>query len=744
MVRMRVYTVFPVLILLLLPVPRSLSAQEPYRVARITGEIVLDGRTDEPAWQGVPPLPLVQQLPDYGLPPIRETEIRIAYDDDFLYLAGTMRDHPDEIIGPSQKRDMLSPYNDYVGIVLDSFNDNENGLAFFTTPSGIRLDMTISNDAQPITPDDFPMNPSWDTFWDVAVVKDDEGWYAEFRIPFTSLRFQDDDGRVVMGFITWRFSASRGEVDIFPDFDATWGGMSGFKVSQGADILFEGIESRRSAYLTPYLLGGSGFSNDLNDAETAYVREENRIGEAGLDFKYSLTSNLTLDLTWHTDFAQVEADDQQVNLTRFSLFFPEKRRFFQERSSLFNVSLGGPNRLFYSRRIGLYDGRQIPIVGGIRMVGRIGDWDVGVIDMQTEQDPEGELPSENFGIVRLRREVFNEYSKVGVIATSRYGRDGSWNLLYGLDGIFRLRGEDYLTMVWAQSFEEGETDPADALEPARFRINLERRTVDRFFYSLSIARAGETFDPGIGFDLREDFTSAFYRAGYGWIASAASPLNRYNLAIGGFTYLRNADRSIESAEFEVASAVSFDNLTTFVVALKAYREGLTEEFELDNETTVPVGDHTYFGIEALYEPGGGRPLDSGATLQAGEFYDGSRISIGLTPRWSLSPQLNFNGFLQVNRISFPDRDQEYTALIGRLKTEVTLTTSFSVFAFLQYNGAADLVTGNIRFRYNPREGNDLYLVYNEGINIDREREIPHHPYHSDRTIMLKYACTFVF
>ncbi len=180
------------------------------------------------------------------------------------------------------------------------------------------------------------------------------------------------------------------------------------------------------------------------------------------------------------------------------------------------------------------------------------------------------------------------------------------------------------------------------------------------------------------------------------------------------------------------------------MALKAYREGLDEEFELDNDTVVPVGDHTFLGVEAIYEPGGGRSIDAGLVLQAGEFYDGSRLSLGVRPRWSISPQLNFNGFFQVNRVSFPDRDQDYLALISRLKAEVTLTTSFSAFAFIQYNGAVDTVMGNIRIRFNPREGTDFYLVYNEGINTDRLREIPNLPYHSDRTIMLKYASTFIF
>jgi len=721
--------------------------QDQYIITRIEGPIQLDGFSDEPVWQTVEPLPLLQQSPDFGSPPSERTEIRIAYDDRFLYVSGRLYDDPEGIIGPTLKRDVLGPNNDYLALILDTFNDNENALAFFTTPTGIRLDFAIFNDAQPTSPNAPPWNTSWDTFWDVAVTRSDDGWFAEMRIPFSSLRFQDRDGRVVMGLTAWRWIARKGEIDIFPAYEASWAAWSPFKPSQSREIAFEGIYSRRPVYLTPYLLGGTAYTNELNDAETAYDHIRSSSREIGLDLKYGLTSNLTLDVTLNTDFAQVEADDQQVNLTRFSLFFPEKRRFFQERASIFNVPVGESNSLFYSRRIGLYEEQQIPILGGLRLVGRIGKWDVGAINMQTAKDEEAdngeELPSENFGVLRLRRQVFNPRSYLGGIVTSRRGRDGSYNTLYGIDGIFNVFGEDYLTLTWAQSFEDGKENDYASPDPARLYFNWVRRDQDGFFYNLSLSRAGVDYNPGIGFEMRENFTSFRHQLGYGWIASADSPLNRHNLSLNGFACLRNSDREVESAEFGPAWYGFYNSYASLDIAFKTYYEDLIEPFELTEDIEVPTGSYTFYGAEVIYRKGGGRMLDSGLTLTAGTFYDGTRLSLGLLPRWSLSPQLNLDGYYQINWITFPDRDEEFTAHIGRLRVELTLTTALSAFAFVQYNSKIDMVSANVRLRYNPREGNDLYLVYNEGFNTDRYREDPALPLPSNGTIILKYAYTFI-
>ena len=258
--------------------------------------------------------------------------------------------------------------------------------------------------------------------------------------------------------------------------------------------------ARKPFYVAPYLLGGGERVFSLNEAESAYSRDDQPTYEAGLDVKYGLTSNLTFDLTLNTDFAQVELDDQQINLTRFSLFFPEKRIFFQKRSSIFDFGFGESNRLFHSRRIGIHEGSPVRIYGGARLVGRLGAWDVGMLDMQTS--PFEDLSSENFGVFRMRRQVINPYSYVGGIVTSRIGAGGEYNTAYGLDGIFRLFGHDYLELKWVQTFDDGGSNDLTSLDPARIYLNWERRTFDGFAYALNYSRAGPAYDPGLGFEIR--------------------------------------------------------------------------------------------------------------------------------------------------------------------------------------------------------------------------------------------------
>ena len=286
---------------------------------------------------------------------------------------------------------------------------------------------------------------------------------------------------------------------------------------------------------------------DLNEEETEYLKEDKPKMEAGLDVKYSLTSNLTLDLTANTDFAQVEADDQQVNLTRYSLFFPEKRLFFQERSGIFNFSLGGrSDNLFYSRRIGIVEDDQVRIYGGARMTGRINKWDVGILDMQTASY--SDTPSENFGVARLRRQVINQNSYVGGIMTSRIGTDGSYNVAYGLDGIFRLFGDDYLDVRIAQTFETGAENNFFSTDPTFAGITWERRTDEGFAYDLSYNFTGEQMNPDVGFLRRNDIQGLGSRLQYGWFPGETSKFFSYRAMFQVRRYNRVSDGRLESME----------------------------------------------------------------------------------------------------------------------------------------------------------------------------------------------------
>ena len=254
----------------------------------------------------------------------------VAHDDKFLWVGARLYDRdPSKIRVMSKKRDEISGQSDFFTIVLDTYDDNENAVAFMTNPIGVRTDMTVNNDAEGdmSSPASMPMNASWNTFWDVLTEITDEGWFLEMRIPLSSLRFQDLDGKVTMGLIVWRYIAHLNEFDTYPPIQQNWD-MSFFKPSQAQNVVFEGIESSRPLYITPYAIGGFGQENVLNDAETEWIRKDEPELNAGLDIKYGLTSNMTLDLTLNTDFAQVEADDQMINLYKVFIVLPGKTTVF--------------------------------------------------------------------------------------------------------------------------------------------------------------------------------------------------------------------------------------------------------------------------------------------------------------------------------------------------------------------------------------------------------------------------------
>ena len=365
------------IIILLLGVSVFAQTDSLFAIKRVEG-IVVDGKVDEPVWDTIDPVPMVQYEPNAGALPTERTEIRFAYDDKYFYTSMRAYDSdPNGIRATSLYRDQIAG-SDHLELLLDTFNDNENGYIFTTTPAGIRNDLSIANDGTGGTISSGGwFNRDFNTFWDAETTITEEGWFAEIRIPFSSLRFQDKEGEVVMGLTVQRKVARKRERLVYPAISpiTDWAFL---RPSLAQKIVLHDVKAIKTVYVTPYLLGGKKWWNELNQSETSWERKSEPQRTIGGDIKFSITNNLTADFTINTDFAQAEADDQLVNLTRFSLFYPEKRQFFQERASVFDFRTGGLSRLFFSRRIGLTDnGQPVPIYGGARLIGRMKTWDIG-------------------------------------------------------------------------------------------------------------------------------------------------------------------------------------------------------------------------------------------------------------------------------------------------------------------------------------------------------------------------------
>ena len=722
---------------------RDISVREEVKLERITGEINIDGNLDEAAWERLSPLELTVFEPVYQGSMTEQTQIKVGYDDQYLYAAGWMYDSdPDNIRGNSMYRDLYSG-DDIFAVILDTFNDQENGLWFMTNPNGVRLDMAISNDLEGGGGSPFgrTVNQSWNTYWDVITSRTDEGWFAEMRIPFSSLGFQDDNGSVQMGMSVYRYISRKNERHVFPDTPPNWN-MAFAKPSQFIPIRLEETKSQRPLYITPYTSGGLSQINDLNDAETEYIKDDDFTGDVGIDLKYNVTNNLTLDLTVNTDFAQAEADDQQVNLTRFSLFFPEKRQFFQERAGIFEFRTQGRfDRLFHTRQIGLFEGESIPIIGGTRLVGRVGSWDVGLINMQTARS--SVLPSENFGVYRLRRRVFNANSYVGALVTSRLGEEGSSNVVYGLDGIIRVAQREFLEIKWAQTFDDESVSNAPS-DNGYGRFRLERRGQNGLSYIASVTWEGEEFNPGIGFVSRTNFVQPFARLQYGWFAKNESSRIRFiRPGLLASSYFRNGDGTWETGWFRNDWDIEMKSGDSHTIEFEMRYEDLTEPVEFPEDTEVPVGSYDYYAMGWQYMMRSGNLIRTDAQIMAGSFFDGWNLEIQAEPTWNVSRNLELGLTYQFNRVRFPDRNQEFYVHLARLRAQIGFSTKMSISTFLQYNTANDAVSANLRFRYNFREGNDLWIVYNESQNLDRFSYTPALPSLQSRTVLLKYTYTFI-
>ena len=431
------------LLLFLLPYDCLAQAEDPYAVPARTVTAVLideelieiDGELDESEWDlAKPATDFIQNEPLQGRPATEQTEVRVLYDSRNLYVGAYCFDSesPHGLVAKELKRDFSPRDNDIFQVILDTFNDNRNAFAFGTNPGGAKRDMQTGGDGQ-------SFNSDWDAIWNVRTKVTEKGWQAEFAIPFRSLRFPPGEEQV-WGINFDRRIRRKSETSHWSPVPQPY---FVYRVSMAGTLLgVSDAQQGRNLNVKPYL------SAPIARAEGDDVDFK---PDAGLDVKYGITSGLTLDLTLNTDFSQVEADDAQINFTRFSLFFPEKREFFLENREIFefgNTGIRTSSRRrrglsrpgndlipFFSRRIGIDDGRVIPIIGGGRLTGRSGRYRLGLISMQTAKYEE--VPSTNFTVARVRRDIFQN-SDIGVIFVNKQEVGDHFNRTYGVDASFRF------------------------------------------------------------------------------------------------------------------------------------------------------------------------------------------------------------------------------------------------------------------------------------------------------------------
>jgi hypothetical protein len=596
----------------------------------------------------------------------------------------------------------------------------------------VRTDLEAPNDALG------SVNFAWNAFWDAEVSRTETGWSAEIRIPFTTLPYQPDEtGRVVMGITVWRNIGRKSEIISWPAIEPLWNFPVG-KASQTGDVVLQGLSRRRVVYATPYLLAGGSRTPSLPAGGTRWSAASEGVGEAGLDVKVGVTANLTLDLTVNTDFAQVEADDQAVNLTRFSLFFPERRLFFQERAGIFAFETGDSDRLFYSRRIGLVDGQPARIYGGARIVGRVGEWDVGLLNMQTAAAGDA---TQNVGTLRLRRRLHNASSYAGGMLTTLIGEDGRHNVALGLDLTLNPGGQNFLSVNLAQTWSDEDPSGVELADRGLGRVRLERRGLDGFGMDLAASRVGSRYDPALGFLQRRDFTRIGDAVGWGWRAGRDSPVLRHRLTLLGRSFFRNDSFALESLEAGPEWTTEMKSGRRWAASTTLREERVTRAFGFAG-ASVPVGDYRWVEGRLAYTHPGGALVRGTLSVEGGRFYDGQRMGFSAGPTWSASRHLELNGLYQASRITFADRpagEEQVLVQVARVRARVMFSGALSTAFFVQYTSAADLLTLNARLRYNRREGQDLYLVFNDGLNTERAGVEPGLPLSAGRTLLLKYS-----
>lgn len=711
-------------------IARDAEGRVTIRARRIETRVDIDGRLDEPVYASVLAMSdFVQTEPIEGAPATEKTEVWVLFDDENIYIvARCWESQPDRRVANEMRRDNVAIVrNDNFAWSFDTFHDRRNGVLFEVNAIGGRIDGQVTNESQ--------VNLDWNPIWSVATGPFAQGYVVEAAIPFKSLRYQP--GRKQ----TWGFQARRSirwknEVSYLSPIPAAFGMRGHFRSSLSATLAeLEVPPGSRSVELKPFV------TTDLTSDLTTTPALSNKLGaDAGLDIKYGITQNLTADFTVNTDFAQVEADEQQINLTRFSLFFPEKREFFLENQGLFTFGgagagpFGGGDTpvMFYSRRIGLNKGREVPIDMGGRVTGRVGAFSVGLLNIQTGDEPVSAVEATNFTVVRVKRDLLRR-SSIGAIATRRSlsttGLGSSET--YGLDGTFGFYDALNINTYWASTRTAG-LGPDDI----SYRAQLDYAG-DRYGVELEHLVVGTDFKPQVGFLRREDFERSFARFRFSPRPQAIATIRKL-IWEGSFDYVTDRGGMLETRQALGRFGIEFENSDQLTVDYTDNFEFLENPFPIASSVTIPVGGYRFNDLLASYVLGRQRKFSGAVSLQHGSFFGGEKTTVGFGfgggfggGRLEVTPQLSVEPGISINRITLPQG--RFTSNLARVRTTYTVTPLMFFSALLQYNSSNETLSANLRLRWEYQPGSELFVVYNE----QRDTLIPRFPGLENRAFIIK-------
>ena len=721
-----------------MPVPPAVVARDAdghvtVRAVRISEAIVVDGRLDDEVYREEQAIAgFIQQLPDEGEPATEKTEVWLLYDDRNVYVSARCWDsQPERIVANEKARDGRSIFrNDTLVVIFDTFHDRRNAMGFMTNPLGAVLDYLITDERN--------FNLSWNTVWDVRTSRFDEGWMVEMVIPFKSLRFRAG-GAQVWGINISRRIPGKNETAYLSPVPRSLDRRGIMQVSSGATLVgLETPASSKNLEVKPFAISGS-----LTDHDASPPRANDFTGDLGFDVKYGLTRGLIADFTVNTDFAQVEDDDQRVNLTRFSLFFPEKREFFLEGQGIF--AFGGPTRfrsrnappdntpvMFFSRRIGLSDGEIVPIRAGGRVTGRAGAYSIGLLNIQTGESDVAEAAPTNFSVVRIKRDILRR-SNIGMIYTRRNPLDDGegTNQVYGADLNFALYENVNLSTYYAGS-RTPDMDGSDSSYRGRFEY-----MGDRYGVELEHLTVDTNFNPQVGFLRRDDFRRNFGQLRFS-PRPASIPWLRRLIYQGSFDYTTDTKGTLETRDGRLRFEMELENSDRWHVEYSARFEGLQEEFEIADGVILPIGGYSFADVRTEYQLGPQRRISGRLTFARGSFFSGDRTEVGYDGRIVISPRLSVEPRFSTNAVDLPEG--RFTTKLAGARTSFSVSTRMAAAALVQFNSSNDSLNTNLRFRWEYQPGSDLFIVYNDG----RDTAMHGFPLLQNRTFVVKFTRLFRF